>query len=548
MAQNSEKIVFIVFYDNIGYGVRLLLSVAKAAGCEPHLILFKRETGYAPLLKRGKEGPDGYQFFYNGLLRDGDYAVDRIKDEEVEILLDRIAAISPSLICLSAMSFAYEFCKEIFPNIKKRFAHIPILSGGWGPTLEPQKFLEFSDYVAVLEGEKTVQYICEALCYGRDFDDAPNLVYNKNHQLVRNPVSPPLKESDLDALPFPDFGEENKWLITNYKCLSGKEFVNHKVYDIFSSRGCPMSCSYCMASKYSNLYKSYSGDRCAKLRYRSIDVVFRELKVAIRNGATFIKFKDDVFPFHPKWLKEFLERYPKEIGLPFFCYLNPIFHKPDCIRQLKAVGLSVTMAGIQSGSQEIRERYFSRKESKEQIVEFVRLLKDLDIQYAYHLIYRNPFERESHLKESLEFVSQLPYSGVFIFMLVLFPGLPLKKRIEDERPEPIAVLTSEWYALLHSLSLQGPFYRTLAKMIYRLNIFRSHPKLMSGFFLVPLMKEFWTRFLGRYVRGTQSYFTQKSRCNQRQKNSNIIGKNPYTKIPEANHGDSQGVSPMISNC
>ncbi len=503
-----KKIVFIIFYDNISYGARLLSSIAKEAGLESHIILFKKETGYVPLFRKKK---NKYQFFFNGLLRDGDYAVDKIKEKEIQILLDKLEELSPSLLCLSTMTFGYEFCRDIFLRIKERLPLIPILSGGWGPTLEPEKFLEFSDYVSILEGEKAIQYICEAIKDGKDFNNAPNLIYYKDGMLIRNPVVPALSVKEMNNLPFSDFHVENKYLITDSRILLGSDFYNKKIYDCFASRGCPSYCSYCMMSKYDKLYKNHSGSVCSKLRLRDVGVVLEEVYRAKERGAEFIRFKDDIFPFNPKWIDEFLDRYPKEIGLPFFSYLYPQFHKPEIIRKLKVAGLIMTMHGIQSGSEEIRKKIYNRIEPKDKAIKFAHTLNDLDIQFSYHFIYRNPFECEHHLQESLEFTFQLPYRNVFVFKLLLFPGLPLSRMVDEHNPQPLPVNIADWYAILHSMSLKGPIYRYLAKFIYKRNLFRKFPNIMSLFFVFPLCKEFRIRLMNKYIFKTGTYFLLKKK-------------------------------------
>ena len=65
------------------------------------------------------------------------------------------------------------------------------------------------------------------------------------------------------------------------------------------------------------------------------------------------------------------------------------------------------------------------------------MLNELKIQFIYQFIYRNPFEREHDLDESLKLTYQLPYQGTYIFKLEPLPGSPIKGLIEQEKPEPL---------------------------------------------------------------------------------------------------------------
>jgi len=505
------KIVFITFYDMICYGTRILCSIAEKNGVESHLILLKKEVSYVPLIFGNKDKHATYQFYYNGLLRGSHYAVDPITKKEINILVETIKRINPSIICLSTRSFAYEFAKKIFPKVKTYCPDIPIIAGGWGPSLEPERFLEFSDYVAFGEGEKTISYICNKLINKKEFYDAPNLLYYKRKRLVKNSVGLALNEEEMNNCPFPNFDLKHKYLITDNKLRYGQEFYNEKVYDVFCARGCPLNCTYCLSGKYGLLYKLESGKTCSKYRLRDFDIVMKELHIAKLRGAKFIRFKDEVFPIKHDYIVKFIECYPKEIGLPFFAFLRPEFHSIDTIRKLKEAGLNVTMLGIQSGSDVIRRQIYNRKLPKTKVIKFAQTLDKLDIQFSYHFIYRNPFENEEHLSESLNFCFDLPYQNVFVFKLEVFQGSVLKKMIEQHKPTSLPIYIQDWYAILHTMSLKGPWYRTLSKWIKRYGLFRRIPSIMSVFFIFPLLDEYYQVLKNKFFLKATLHFSPKNK-------------------------------------
>lgn len=500
-----KKILFITLYDEICYGVRLLSSVVKECGLESHVVLFKGETSYVPIWN-DKDDYASYQYYYNGLLRGSFYAVDPITPHEISLLLGLIRDISPDLICLSTRSFAYALCKEIFPVIRKNFGNIPIIAGGWGPTLEPEKFLEFTDYVCFGEGEQTLRSICACLKQGRDLRKVNNLQFFDNGVMIQNEVAKPLSVKEMNTMPFPDFGVEDKYLIHHGKLRQGKNFYNAKVYDCFAARGCPMDCSYCMSSKYGSVYLEKAQKRCPKYRLRDLDVVLREVKAAKDRGAKMIRFKDEVFPIKPSWVKEFLVRYKAEIDLPFFAYVRPEFHSLETIKALKEAGLFLSMVGIQSGAAEMRAIYH-RTLPKEKVIEFARAVNDSQIEFCYHFIYRNPFENEDHLRESLEFTYQLPYAKTFIFKLEPFPKSPISEMIAASNPVPLPRNIQSWYAILHSLSLKNPVLRKVAKVVHAHKLFRQHPAVLSAFFLPYILDELWNFIKNKYAFNAKLQFS-----------------------------------------
>jgi len=500
-----KKVIFITLYDEICYGVRLLSAVAKECGLESHVVLFKGETSYVPIW-RDKDEYSSYQYYYNGLLRGSFYAVDPITPQEIDLLLGLIRDISPDLICLSTRSFAYALCKDVFPIIKKHYPQIPIIAGGWGPTLEPDKFLEFSDYVCFGEGEKTLTSICDCLKQGRDFREVSNLLYYDNGVMMQNEVEKPVTVKEMNLLPFPDFSVDNKYLIHRGKLRLGKDFYNEKVYDCFAARGCPMNCSYCMSSKYGALYRQKTQQGCPKYRLRDIDVVLQEVKAAKNRGAKLIRFKDEVFPVKPSWVKEFLVRYKTEIDLPFFGYVRPEFHSLETIKALKEAGLFLSMVGIQSGAAAIREIY-NRKLPKDKVIAFAWALAENQIDFCYHFIYRNPFEKEEHLQESLKLTYSLPYAKTFIFKLETFPKSPISEIIAARQPMHLSKNIQNWYAILHSLSLKNAPLRKLAQLAHSYNLFRKHPGVLSIFFLPSILKELWNFVKNKYLFNARLQFS-----------------------------------------
>lgn len=507
----KKKIIFITLYDTICYGTRLLSTLVKDNGVESHLVFLKKEVQNVPIFNK-KDEYQTYQYYYNGLLRGSQYAVGPVNKTEEDLLLGLFDKISPSIICLSTRSFAYDICKYLFPKIKKRFPEVPIISGGWGPSLEPEKFLEFSDYVCFGEGEKTILGICDAVKNDKSLKDIPNLIYLKDNRLIRNKVNYAISVEELNELPFPDFSVDNKYLINGNKLDIGENFYNTKVYDCFATRGCPLNCTYCLSSKYSIIYKQHSGKACPKIRLRDIDIVFEELHQAKARGAKMIRIKDEVFPIDIKWVNEFIDRYPKEIGLPFFAYLRPEFHDTDTIRGLKNAGLFITMLGIQSGAHQMRTEIYKRKLPKDKIIDFARLLERFNIQYTYHFIYRNPFEKENHLEESLDFTYRLPYSSAYIYKLEPFPGTPIKKMIDKVCPTPISNKTADWYAVLHCMSLKNALLRKTSKFIWKHNIFKRNPVLLTMLFLPSLIIELINSVKNTYLLNANiSYFSFKSK-------------------------------------
>ena len=87
---------------------------------------------------------------------------------------------------------------------------------------------------------------------------------------------------------------------------------HHGVVSVTTQRGCPFLCSYCAARMYNEMYGTTNYGR-----RRSIENTIEELKEIRKNQAlNYVIFQDDTFTIQPKWIKQFLKIYKKEINVP----------------------------------------------------------------------------------------------------------------------------------------------------------------------------------------------------------------------------------------
>jgi len=488
-----NKIVFISLYDPICVGVRTLISILKKrTNITIYNILLKKDTSNNPVFKLNPTKT--YSFFHLGILRNSITEANPITFKEKTILYNFLVKIKPDLICLSTRSFALIISQELCTDIKKFLPGTQLIAGGWGPTLEPEKFLEFCDYVVFGEGEKPIVDISKYI--EKDKSHIKNIVYkNLDNVIIANPVYPPLTNKELNLLPFPDYGSDNEYLIDDNKLLNGKENLNFKIYNCYTGRGCLLSCSYCMSHMYIQLYLKY-GFKCPKHRLRNVENIIKELSIAKKRGSLFIRFLDEVFPFDKKWIENFLREYKQKINLPFMAFIRPEFHNKDTIVQLQECGLKVSIVGIQSGSNRILVDIYNRNLSSESNIELAWLFKKLKLNFAYHMINNNPFEKIDDLNKTLLMCYHLPYAPIDINRLVVFPNSHLEKMINNKKTTQLPLYIHDWYSLLYSMALQNNFYRKISKIIYKFRIAKKNPYILQIFFIPFLIKEYWQRLRG----------------------------------------------------
>ena len=226
----------------------------------------------------------------------------------------------------------------------------------------------------------------------------------------------------------PDFGDANKYYIEEDQLFCGDPIYNPENFSQFyecryhtlSSRGCPYDCSYCSSPVLKNLY-----NKCgqAYIRRRSVSSVITELKYAKEHlGVKCIIFVDSCFITDPKWVSEFCKLYKDEVCLPFYCEMHPELINEKLISMLCKAGLNDTCIGIQSGSEQIRNKFFNRPVPDELFLNKSKLLKKYNIGVHYEIITDNPYEQEKDKYKTLELLLILPRPlRLNVFSLNFFP-------------------------------------------------------------------------------------------------------------------------------
>jgi radical SAM superfamily enzyme YgiQ (UPF0313 family) len=181
------------------------------------------------------------------------------------------------------------------------------------------------------------------------------------------------------------------------------------------------------------------------VRRRSVAGVMEELHAAKRNfpNLSFVSFEDDVFTFDLKWLREFKERYKAEINRAFFCYCHPQATSEAMIGLLKEAGVVTMTMGIQSGSQEVRHKYFQRNDTNAQILRAAAILGRFGVHCSYDIIMDNLLESEADRRATLDLLLGLPrpfelhthslthFPETTLTRLLLERGLIRREDVED---------------------------------------------------------------------------------------------------------------------
>jgi radical SAM superfamily enzyme YgiQ (UPF0313 family) len=114
----------------------------------------------------------------------------------------------------------------------------------------------------------------------------------------------------------------------------------------------------------------------------------------------FIRIGDDLFAWNAdQWLEEFSEKYSKEIGLPFACYLRLDMVDDRLLSLLKKAGCYSVLVSIDSCSEYIREKILNRHWKSINIEENIKLIHTYGIKTWVNFMVAAP---ESTIKDDIE--------------------------------------------------------------------------------------------------------------------------------------------------
>jgi radical SAM superfamily enzyme YgiQ (UPF0313 family) len=244
-------------------------------------------------------------------------------------------------------------------RIKARHPRLPTVMGGPHPTFAPEVIRQPGvDIICRGEGEQALLELVQALEQGQSPRRIQNLWVQEGQRIHKNPLRPPVQQ--LDRLPWPD-----------RSCFPGGETATKGKMHVMVSRGCPCSCSYCSNPA---LRRQLPGGPA--VRRRSVGDVLAEIcAAAARSRPRLVMFEDDLFASSAAWTREFCQRYPAEVGIPFFCYLRPGQVTAELVRGLRAAGCVTISMGIETADPELRRGLLRRPVSTRQILRAARLVK-----------------------------------------------------------------------------------------------------------------------------------------------------------------------------
>ena len=315
----------------------------------------------------------------------------------------------PDVIAYSVMSPESELFKKADNSVRdwaKEYNKKKILRimGGPHPTFFPEILEEMGlDAICIGEGDFAIIELINRFSSGKPLSNIPNTLSPGEHinkidkELIHNLDDLRFVDRDIyyDAMPI-------------YKSLGFRGFM--------VGRGCPYGCTYCHNHAYKKIFKD-----CGKIvRRRSVENVIREMRNVVNKYSQIklMKISDDTFAHYVNdWLVEFIEKYKKEINLPFYCLMRSNTLTEEMAKLLSSAGCVSIGMSIESGNERIRNEILKRGLSDKLIINSFKYAKNNKIRTYGNTLLGIPGTSFTDDFESFLFTKKLkvtaPTFGIF---------------------------------------------------------------------------------------------------------------------------------------
>ncbi len=335
-----------------------------------------------------------------------------VKDRVVRQIVDA----KPDLLGISVFADNYQWALDLCRRVKREL-DVVVVFGGIHPTTVPETVIreDCVDVVCVGEGDEAIVELAEALERGRIDRSIRNLWFKAEGGIVRNPPRP---NASLDDLPMID------------KALFEDHIPYRHYYLTVTNRGCVRRCSFC-SENFKERWES-EHELGAFMRDTSVDKVMAEFRtMRDRYGLRYIDIKNNVLSGSRRWTLDFLERYRKEIGLPFRIMGYPRLLTRDVTRALRDAGCHHVQMGIESFNEKIRKEVLLRPETNDQVRDAIQNMEEAGLGYSTDLILGLPGEMEEDLEGAIRLLSgRKGLRRASIFWLEYLPGVYITELAE----------------------------------------------------------------------------------------------------------------------
>lgn len=322
--------------------------------------------------------------------------VDGNADPRPDVTLDQLASRgNVSMLAISVMPgpqmvAAIPLCREF----RKKYPHIPIVWGGYFPSLYPDAALNarYVDFVVRGQGEETFLELLDVLRTTRRFAGVKGLSFKDDFGLhVHNAERPLRSPNDFPRLPYASLPNAEKYILPTFL---GKRTAVHQ-----ASIGCPFRCTFCgVVPIYQGRQRTEAPERTA--------AVLAHLKEKYNIDS--VQFYDNNFFLNESHSAE-LARAIEPVRLKWWCEgrIDAVLRYSDeTMRLLRNAGATMIFFGAESGSDWVLEQ-MNKKISTNQTLRLAERIRNFGIVPEFSFVVGNPKDPERDTVETIRFIRRI---------------------------------------------------------------------------------------------------------------------------------------------
>ena len=301
------------------------------------------------------------------------------------------------LVAISLKSSYYPIAMKVIKFAKSQGSKVMI--GGYHATAAPHELIENPDIDYIFKGESEItfpEFLKDCSKFERTIIGEKPQNLDTLHFIDRSIYREPLENC------------EGWWYGGKLKRMT----------TVMAARGCPYNCAFCQP-----LERNHFG---RKLRRRSVNSLITELK-QLRElyNPDCVMIHDDTFLLQPKWLEEFIERYP-EINLPFWASgrADGICKYPDLVKCLVNVGWELISVGFESGSQRVLNK-LKKGTTVEQNLKSAQIIKSAGAKVYANYITGIPWETKWDIQATAKMADEIAAEMPSWAYFTPYPGCEL---------------------------------------------------------------------------------------------------------------------------
>ena len=340
-------------------------------------------------------------------------------DEEAEILNACENAICFAVTVLTGAPI--HDALAITRKVKARFPRLPVVWGGWHPSLFPLETLDEESIDVVVNGQGEIPFttLLEALVNGKSFHHINGLFFKEENKVV---ATLPQQLEDINEFPKLNY---DFLPVEKYFKLKGRRQL-----DFISSQGCRFRCTFCADPfMYKRGWYGFTPERMGKEleelwhKYHFDDVNFQD--------ETFFTNRSRVEGI----ANEIINRKLKFTWFGTMRADQGSRMDDELFQLCKKSGLRKVMIGVEAGSQEMMD--WMKKDIKiEQVYESAEKCRRNGIAIIFNIILGFPHETAASINESLRVAKELrkmsPAFELGIFYFKPYPGNAIAEELLKE--------------------------------------------------------------------------------------------------------------------